>query len=80
MTVAGTLNLDGTLQIIDTMAPDGRYDIITAGAVTGDFDSVIFPPGDWSWGVENTTLYVTKGQETPVAKESWGRVKAAFAS
>jgi len=79
ITVDGTLTLDGVLQVTDTGAPDGRYDIITAGAVAGNFDSIEFPEGDWSWGVENTTLYVIKGQGTPEASASWGQVKAAFA-
>jgi hypothetical protein len=79
ISVEGTLTLDGLFQIIDTGAPDGRYDIATAGAVEGDFDSVGFPVGEWSWGVENTTLYIVKGKGTPVASALWGNVKATYA-
>jgi len=77
--VDGTLTLDGTLQIIDSAAPEWRYDVITAGAVVGDFDLVIFPEGDWSWGVDDRTLYVEKGEGTPVASATWGKVKATYA-
>lgn len=79
ISVAGTLTLDGVLQIVDTAAPDGRYDIATAGAIVGDFDLVELPAGDWSWGVEDATLFVVKGQETSAVREGWGEIKRAYA-
>ena len=79
ISVAGTLTLDGVLQIIDTEAPDGRYDIATAASVVGDFDLVEFPEGDWTWGVEDNTLFVIKGQQSPVAGATWSQVRRTFA-
>jgi hypothetical protein len=79
-TVAGTLARGGRFIVNEINAPEGRYDILTAGAITGDFANVELPAkGDWSWGVENTTLFVVKGDKTPVAESSWGNVKGRFA-
>lgn len=79
-TVTGTLARGGRFIVNEVNAPEGRYEILTAGAITGDFASVELPAtGDWSWGVENTTLFVVKGDDTPVARSSWGNVKGEFA-
>lgn len=77
ITIAGTFTRGGRFIVSDLSAPNGRYDILTADAISGEFANVDLPAtGDWTWGIENSTLYVTKGL-TPVANTSWGRLKSA---
>lgn len=57
--VTGTVTLDGILRITDDGARFGRFDVIVAdGGITGMFDEVILPEGDWNWGSNGSTVYV----------------------
>lgn len=76
--VAGALTLDGFLAVSDNGAPDGRYDLIVAQTLIGSFDFVDLPDGEWSWGTENGTLFVVKGQKVPVETTTWGALKHSF--
>lgn len=79
-TVTGTFARDGRFIVNDVSAPYERYDILTAGEITGDFAEVELPAtGEWSWGVENTTLFVVKEPKNPVAESTWGGIKVGFA-
>jgi hypothetical protein len=73
--VSGTATLGATLQVIDFGAADGRYDIITAGSLEGTFTTVQFSDENWSWGIEGTTVFVTKDTGTPVQTMSLSEVK-----
>jgi hypothetical protein len=76
MTVNGTFTRDGQFRVIDAGTFVGRYDILTAGAIDGEFATIDLPDG-WSWGIEGTTLWVEKGT-SPVATTSWGGIKHEF--
>jgi len=52
--VATSASLSGCWTVLDNGAPLGRFDILSAGeGISGNFDSVILPGLDWSWGIEN---------------------------
>ena len=73
---SGAVILDGTLKVFDFFGPDGTWELVRGSSLMGTFDSVELPAtGDWSWRIEGTSVFATKG---PVAVEraTWSGVKA----
>lgn len=75
--VVGTASLDGFLRAYDLGAAEGRYDVLVAQAISGTFTDVTLPGENWSWGIEEGTVYVMKGV-TPVEEATWGELKSTF--
>ncbi len=74
--VTGTAVLKGTLKVIDSLAPDGNYEVIRAGSIVGTFSAAQLPStGSWSWRIEGNSVFVTKGV-VPVEEVTWGEIKA----
>jgi len=76
ITVDGTATLAGTLQIQDNSnIVNGTYEFIRAGTLAGTFDSFVTPGPEWTWFTENNSLFLRKGDPTPVEGTSWGQIK-----
>ena len=57
---SGSATLGGTWTVLDSGAPYGVFDVLTAGGgISGGFDTFVLPNGDWAWGIGGgTTLWV----------------------
>jgi hypothetical protein len=76
VSVTGTFTRAGLLTLTDDDAADGRYDVVTSGAIAGDFATVVLPDG-WSWGIDGTTFWVAKNT-VPTETKTWGSLKQGF--
>ncbi|MGB2824722.1 MAG: PEP-CTERM sorting domain-containing protein, partial [Phycisphaerae bacterium] len=57
--IASTASLGGTWLVRDDRARIGRFDVLTAaGGLTGDFDDVLLPGPNWTWGIDGGRLWV----------------------
>jgi hypothetical protein len=75
--VSAEATLDGTLQVTDLGAANGTYTVLTAQSIQGTFDTVQLPSPEWSWGMDATSVWVTKGT-VPVEPMTWGRLKNRY--
>lgn len=49
--------LGGTWTVLDDGAPLGRFEVLMAtGGISGIFDNVQLPSGEWSWGIDSGTI------------------------
>lgn len=74
--VTGPAVIDGTLLVVDLSLPDGSYEIMRAGSMTGGFDSIFSTPG-WSWRIMGNSLFLDK-DSTPVETTGWGGIKDRY--
>lgn len=74
--VAGPAVLGGSIQIQDVNNIfDGTFEFIRAENLSGSFTTENLPER-WSWYVEGNSLFLRKGDPSPVQGTSWGRIKA----
>lgn len=76
--VNGAVVIDGSLQIQDPQdVADGTYELFRGSSITGGFSSEDLPGDRWSWFVEGNSLFIRKGDPTPVTPTTWGSLKRA---
>jgi hypothetical protein len=75
--VAGTAVLNGTIEVqVTTAIPDGTFELLRAGTLEGTFDDEDLPGPEWTWFIEGNSLFLRKGEMSPVETTSWSRIKS----
>jgi len=65
--VSGAATLDGVWNVVDLGgAPLGTFDILVAiGGISGAFDAINLPDGNWSWGISSSSSETLWVQHVP---------------